>query len=318
MKKHLLLIALLGMGSAMMWADPIDRTQLEGLKGDEILQKLHTMIKDHKVLTYDNIRADRAGVDIVSNKVVDMYSSCTFGARDYCGSRTDYEDCDCHNREHVLPKAWWGGDKTVPMYTDLHHVIPTDFAANTQRQDYPYGEVSSQTWTNGVSKFGATNSFPNAQNARAFEPADEYKGDVARIYFYMLTCYLDYQLKQDKNPNSKMVFGYSASKKQSKFTSAAQDLFLKWYRNDAVSSKETTRNDKVEAKQGNRNPFVDYPELVEYIWGNKKNVPYSIETDLFEQKIEQAAQRKVVIDGRLYIKAEGALYDIMGNKVANF
>lgn len=317
MKKHLLLIALLGIGSATMWAGPIDRTQLEGLKGDEILQKLHTMIKDHKVLSYDNVRADRAGVDIVSNKVVDMYSSCPFGARDYCGYGTDFERCDCHNREHVLPKAWWGGDKTVPMYTDLHHVIPTDFEANTQRQDYPYGEVSSQTWTNGVSKFGATTSFSTA-NVQVFEPADEYKGDVARIYFYMLTCYLDYQLKQDKNVNSRLVFGYDTVKKQSKFTSDALNLFLKWCRNDAVSSKETTRNDKVEAKQGNRNPFVDYPELVEYIWGNKKNVPYSIATDLFEQKIEQAAQRKVVIDGRLYIKAEGALYDIMGNKVANF
>lgn len=317
MKKHLLLIALLGIGSATMWAGPIDRTQLEGLKGDEILQKLHTMIKDHKVLSYDNVRADRAGVDIVSNKVVDMYSSCPFGARDYCGYGTDFERCDCHNREHVLPKAWWGGDKTVPMYTDLHHVIPTDFEANTQRQDYPYGEVSSQTWTNGVSKFGKTTSFSTA-NVQVFEPADEYKGDIARIYFYMLTCYLDYQLKQDKNVNSKLVFGYSSVKEQSKFTSEALNLFLKWYRNDAVSSKETTRNDKVEAKQDNRNPFVDYPELVEYIWGNKKNVPYSIETDLFEQKIEQAAQRKVVIDGRLYIKAEGALYDIMGNKVANF
>ncbi len=316
MKKHLLLIALLGIGSATMWAGPIDCSELEGLKGDEILQKLHTMIKDHEVLTYKQVRADQSKVDIVGNKVVDMYSSCPFDPYDYCGYGTDFERCDCHNREHVLPKAWWGKDENVPMYTDLHHVIPTDFEANTQRQDYPYGEVSSQTWTNGVSKFGTTNSFPSVKNARAFEPADEYKGDIARIYFYMLTCYLDSAFNQ--NTNSKIVFGYSSVKKQSKFTSAAQDLFLKWARNDAVSSKETTRNDKVEVKQGNRNPFVDYPELVEYIWGNKKNVPYSIATDLFEQKIEQAAQRKVVIDGRLYIKAEGALYDIMGNKVANF
>ena len=36
MKKHLLLIALLGIGSATMWAGPIDCSELEGLKGDEI------------------------------------------------------------------------------------------------------------------------------------------------------------------------------------------------------------------------------------------------------------------------------------------
>ncbi|MDO9634396.1 MAG: endonuclease [Paludibacter sp.] len=46
-------------------------------------------------------------------------------------------------------------------------------------------------------------------------------------------------------------------------------LLLQWSRQDPVSEKERTRNEKVFLIQGNRNPFIDYPELVEYIWGDE-------------------------------------------------
>jgi hypothetical protein len=47
-------------------------------------------------------------------------------------------------------------------------------------------------------------------------------------------------------------------------------LMLKWHREDPVSPKELNRNNAIYAHQKNRNPFIDYPELVEYIWGTKK------------------------------------------------
>ena len=50
-------------------------------------------------------------------------------------------------------------------------------------------------------------------------------------------------------------------------------LLLQWSRQDPVSEKERTRNEKVYAIQGNRNPFIDYPELVEYIWGDSVGIP---------------------------------------------
>lgn len=55
------------------------------------------------------------------------------------------------------------------------------------------------------------------------------------------------------------------------FSPWALNLLLKWHRQDPVSDKETKRNDVVFDSQKNRNPFIDHPELVEYIWGDKKD-----------------------------------------------
>jgi hypothetical protein len=52
------------------------------------------------------------------------------------------------------------------------------------------------------------------------------------------------------------------------FKEWAINLLLQWSRQDPVSDKERKRNEKVFLIQGNRNPFIDYPELVEYIWGD--------------------------------------------------
>jgi len=49
----------------------------------------------------------------------------------------------------------------------------------------------------------------------------------------------------------------------------AVQLLLQWTRQDPVSQKELTRVENVYAIQRNRNPFIDYPDLIEYIWGNK-------------------------------------------------
>ena len=57
----------------------------------------------------------------------------------------------------------------------------------------------------------------------------------------------------------------------------AIDMLLDWSRNDPVSQKELDRNDAVYAIQGNRNPFVDDPELIEYIWGDRQGDQYTVE-----------------------------------------
>ena len=241
--------------------------ELNGLKGLDLRMALQEMIKDHTVLSYSKVRADNAQVDIDENgKVMDMYSDCEFGPYDYCGGETNYPECNCYNREHSLPKSFWGGSKEEPMYTDLHHVIPTDFVANTERSAWVYDEAMNQAWTNGVSTKGYGVNFTGET---VFEPADKYKGDIARIYFYMLTCYMD----KNFTVGGKGWKFFNYANNRTDFNSTSLNLMLKWHRNDPVSEKEKDRNDKVENVQGNRNPFVDDPNLAEYIWA-KPNVEY--------------------------------------------
>lgn len=95
---------------------------------------------------------------------------------------------------------------------------------------------------------------------RCFEPNDEWKGDFARTYFYMVTCYEDQQTTWSSDMLSSDA--YPA------FSEWALRLLLKWSRQDPVSEIETARNEAVCAIQHNRNPFIDYPGLAEYIWGD--------------------------------------------------
>lgn len=167
------------------------------------------------------------------------------------------------NREHSFPKSWWGGNTDIPAYVDLNHLYPSEKDANMAKSNYPLGEVSvANQFDNGVCKVGYAVNGQGGGSTYVFEPADEYKGDFARTYFYMVTCYQSltwssknmYMLQQNTYPTLKPW---------------AIDLLLKWHREDPVSDKETSRNDAVYSIQNNRNPFIDYPQLAEYIWGNQ-------------------------------------------------
>jgi len=306
--------------------DPQEETclypELDGKKGLEILAALQTLISDHKVLSYDFARADRANIDFrADGTLIDMYSACTFYASDYCNS-SNYDtqvECECYNREHALPKSYWGGSKDEPMYTDFFHLLPTDNATNQKRGTLPYGEVTgSPDWSNEKgTKYGYSSAFSKT----VFEPADEFKGDIARIYFYMITCYNDKNFTS--NANARSVFTFSNNK--AAFTYTARTLLLKWHRNDPVSDRERERNRLIEMKQGNRNPFVDAPDLAEYIWGDKQSQTYACKSggdpdpdEAIEEVIDTLASPsavKLILDGHLYILHDGVLYDARGIRV---
>ena len=291
--------------------------ELNGKKGNDILSTLHTLISNHTVLDYNDVRADKAKVDLKDDGTVwDIYSDCSFSKSNYCASG-EYSACECYNREHILPQSWWGNDNSQPMRTDLYNVYPTDYEANSNRSAWPYGEVTGTVdWSNSLGSKVGYGTWGSSGNNMAFEPADVYKGDVARAYFYMITCYLDKNFTQ--GGKGYQVFTYSSSK--SSFTTKALNLYLKWHRNDPVSDKEKKRNDAVEKKQGNRNPFVDEPDLVEYIWGNKKSVAYncggsqSPVENIPEDKV-QSNVTKIIRDGQLLIVIGEDIFTVMGEKV---
>jgi endonuclease I len=165
------------------------------------------------------------------------------------------------NREHSFPKSWWGGGTDTPAYVDLFHLYPAEAEANQEKLHYPLGEVQTATFDNGMSKVGYAVSGQGGGAAKVFEPADEYKGDFARTYFYFVTCYQNLTFKYTYMVNNNTY---------PTFNQWSINLLLKWNEEDPVSQKEIDRNEAVYRIQANRNPFIDYPELAEYLWGSKK------------------------------------------------
>lgn len=173
------------------------------------------------------------------------------------------------NREHSVPKSWWGGSSSTPAYTDLNHLYPSEKDANSAKSNYPLGEVATATFDNGVSKVGSPVSGQGGGATKVYEPDDEYKGDFARTYFYVATCY------------QTLTWKYTYMFQQGEYPTLnawSQELLLKWHREDPVSQKEIDRNEQVYMFQNNRNPFIDYPSLAEHIWGNKKGEVFYADT----------------------------------------
>jgi len=207
-----------------------------------------------------------------NGKVWDMYSNkreMEFGT-DQAGNYS--KEGDVYNREHSMPNSWFGG-KVMPMYTDLHHLYPTDGYVNNKRANYPFGETANPSWksANDFSKLGKC-TYPGYDGV-VFEPNDEYKGDFARTYFYMVTCYEE-QLPTWYTNNAESRPTLDGNKYPG-LSDWQLEMLMKWSKNDPVSEKEINRNNAVWDIQNNRNPFIDYPGLEEYIWGDKKDEAFS-------------------------------------------
>jgi hypothetical protein len=160
------------------------------------------------------------------------------------------------------------------MYSDLHHIFPVDQYVNgTGHNNYPFGTVTmpaAYTSLNG-SKRGNC-SYPGYSGV-VFEPRDEYKGDFARAYFYMATCYQNQIAGWYANDaNADAILDGSS---YPAFEIWFKNLLLDWNAADIVSAKEVARNDSVYKIQGNRNPYIDHPEYVEAVWmpGGLKSEP---------------------------------------------
>lgn len=245
----------------------------EGLTGKNLLVKLCDVVGNHTVVSYNGLWDLYETTDLRSNGTIwDMYSTKEYRfGKDQCGSYSVVGSC--YNREHSFPKSWF--NDASPMVSDAFHIYPTDGKVNGQRSNYPYGECANGTTlpaSGGIRALGRLGSSTfSGYSGTVFEPDDEYKGDFARTYFYMAAAYNGKIASWD----SPMLAGnnYPA------YTTWAVNLLLKWHRQDPVSDKEINRNNAVYAAQKNRNPFIDHPELAEYIWGNKQGTAWYINGD---------------------------------------
>ena len=258
---------------------------INGKSGKSLFDTLHVVTKKgFTSLDYAYLWTAYQYSDLRDNgKVWDMYSDCDWTySTSQCGTYSD--ECDCYNREHSIPKSWFGGSQSQDTPgTDIFHVVPTDGYVNGRRSNYAYGEVNSVTYTFDGAKLGTAKSITIANgntiagiegtsittSGTVFEPRDEYKGDFARGYLgTMIRWAGDYQTFNSSEGATIFSDTYTVDGNFG-LTPYGVALLMKWHRQDPVSQKEIDRNNGIQQTQGNRNPFIDYPYLAEYIWGEK-------------------------------------------------
>lgn len=147
---------------------------------------------------------------------------------------------DVFNTEHTWPQSRFSNKFNSKIQkSDLHHLFPTYSRINSERGNYPFGEVNNERKVSCE----ASQSGPAMSTGKGtyFEPPQIHKGNVARAMFYFS---VRYQIEIDP---------------------VQEEYFRAWHREDPVDAAERARNEKIAKVQGNRNPFIDNPEFVNQI-----------------------------------------------------
>ena len=188
----------------------------------------HTVENHTTILSYGqrheylyNADEDLANQD----NVILMYSGESRYWEEYTSGTNPYSP-QTFNTEHVYPQSRLNSEVAV---TDLHHLRATDADVNSERLNYPF--------TEGSGAYSLVNN-------NSWYPGDDWRGDVARMIFYLNVRYGE---TFDKVGNL--------------------ELFLSWNVADPVSAFEEQRNRVIEGAQGVRNPFIDNPYIATIIWG---------------------------------------------------
>ena len=231
--------------------DPID-----GLADAALVQAIQDIIADPSVVrsqTYSDVidilkEADQHPLN--SNQVWLLYTEQPRPKLDF--QTSGGSSVGLWNREHTYPRSRGGfddieadeiadgidvwvstkADSLRHANSDGHGIRATDGPENSSRGNQDYGEYSGPSGNLG-----------------------SWKGDVARSIFFLTIRYNGLEVVAGDPDNS--TVGELGD----------LDILLDWHRNDPPDDYEMNRNNVVYEWQFNRNPFIDQPDLAEFIWG---------------------------------------------------
>lgn len=252
------------------------------MKGETLKVALYNIIKNHDKQSYDGLE--------VAMKVTDRdYNLSPIGTddddpymylmyADYNGSKSTAQKWSksqgsygtteqgkyVWNKEHIWAKSNGFDTKSLPAYSDLHHLRASDWKCNNTRSNYPFGNVSSHTTSNASYDWTGSRRTDNYLSNGVFEPRDSDKGDVARALFYMATRY--YSGDGSGGTCLSLTSGTDSSGGKWGYL----DTLLAWHELDPVDEFEAHRNDLIyEQYQHNRNPYIDHPEYARAVFKNE-------------------------------------------------
>ena len=228
---------------------------IEGLSGVALKQGLQNIIANPSVVrthTYGDLavilkKADQNPVN--SNQVWLIYTEEPRSKFDYqtgnsiigkwnrehiyCQSRGGFADATSGTPAGINAWSPAGPDIIATGHSDAHHIRAVDGQENSSRNNRNYGVDY-----NGPSGVAGT-----------------WNGDVARALFYMGVRYNGLNVVNG-NPVENIIgqIGDLAT-------------LLQWNHSDPADDFEMNRNNYIYTWQVNRNPFIDYPNLADYIYG---------------------------------------------------
>lgn len=247
---------------------------LDGLADDELRQALQDIIADPNIVraqTYADVLDILVDADenpLNSNEVWLLY---TEQGRPKLDLQTGSINNGKWNREHTYPRSRGGfsdieedeiadgidifwttkADSLRHGNSDAHALRAADGPENSLRNNRHYGDVNLGGYEGPMNTAGS------------------FYGDVARSVLYMEIRYNGLEV----------VNGFPATNNDPLGDLAT---LLDWHRNDPPDDYEMNRNNIVYTWQFNRNPFIDQPDLVEYIWGTNVGDIWDQELSLSE------------------------------------
>jgi hypothetical protein len=283
---------------------------LDGLADVELRQELQNIIAEEGLVraqTYADVteilkEADQNPEN--SNQVWLVYLEQGRAKLDF---QTTSNNVGTWNREHTFPRSR-GGFNSIDLddiadgkdifwnttadslrhgNSDAHALRAVDGPENSSRGNQFYGEYNGPNGTLG-----------------------KFKGDVARSVFYMAVRYNGLDIVNGFPEGLTGQFGDLAT-------------LLDWHRNDPPDDYEMNRNNVVYTWQFNRNPFIDQPDLIEYIWGNMVGQIWSQPLDLIESEFNEIKIYPNPTSNRIYFNGLTnnsfiELWSIEGRKINEY
>ena len=263
-------------------------TLVSWTNGEDLKNQLYTIMRNgYTPLSY--VRS--SGANWLTNSNAD-HTKYDFEILDVIYSPDDVSKNDTNKawqREHAFCASLMTGSTTSNAVkckgraTDFHNLIAASTNGNTSRGNKNYGMANkaSASYTNRTTDSGFDGY---SYDDTTFEPANKDKGRLARAIFYMATMYKD---DEQDTSNNILMKGLRVVEENVNYVAGSGCAFaignlsalLNWNDSYQVDYLEMQHNISVYTDtnnidgvaQGNRNPYVDYPGLVDYVFGSKKD-----------------------------------------------
>jgi endonuclease I len=288
----------------------------KNLSDENLKSALNQIIDNHTEYTYTSSSIDVWDILKETDRdpnnaenVILIYSGISVNAAQ------EYNSTNGWTREHIWAKSRGDFGTAIGVGTDVHALRPLDNTTNSIRNNRSFNNCN--TCADVTDKWGNITGSKKDANDWSFEPRDAVKGDVARMMFYMAVRYEGL----DSYPNLELTEAMLPQSNKEPIHGVLSTL-LDWHRNDPVDAWEENRNDIIyNSYQGNRNPFLDFPELAEHLWGTEMGLNWTgepLDTENFNEVsfsiYPNPASNSITIKG-VSLDTQVEIYDAIGRKV---